>query len=46
VKKHEDKINIYYDEIPVKKLNENMKNEAISYYQSVSYFLKKNKLNL
>ena len=43
--KYDDKINIYYDEIPVKKLNENMKNEAISYYQSVSYFLKKNKLN-
>ena len=36
---------LYYDEIPVKKMQQNLVDDCVSTYQSVSYWLKENKLN-
>lgn len=36
---------IYYEEKPVKKIDNNLVNETISYYQTASYLLKNKKLN-
>lgn len=36
---------LYYDEIPVKNIQQNLVEDCVSTYQSVSYWLKENKLN-
>lgn len=36
---------IFYKEVPVRKIRENLSEECISAYQSTSYWLKENKLN-
>lgn len=40
-----DAFKLFYDEIPVKKLQPNLINDCISAYQSVSFWLKENKLD-
>ena len=40
-----DNFKLYYDEIPVQKSVQNLVDDCVSAYQSVSYWLKENKLN-
>ena len=41
----QDNFKLYYDEIPVQKSVQNLVDDCVSAYQSVSYWLKENKLN-
>lgn len=41
----QDHFKLYYDEIPVQKSVQNLVDDCVSAYQSVSYWLKENKLN-
>ena len=41
----QDNFKLYYDEIPVQKSVQNLVDDCVSAYQTVSYWLKENKLN-